>query len=190
MHYARLRLLLLDYLNFLTFYFFSIKTNNDNRLLHILFFFWISPKKCSTKQLFCTSGQNLCEIPVKEIIFGWVAGLNYNNIWNCTTKELLYRCFSIFLTINGSQNRTFIFVENIAMATSHLLILNYRQKRNWSYFLNYLLTYLLTDFIRAPSLAILSKFAGLKYHKYLSRSSLCYTILSYPILCCTILYLA
>ena len=44
------------------------------------------------------------------------------------------------------------------------------------------LTYLLSYFIRAPARTILSKFAGIKYHKYLSSFSLCYTALSHPIL--------
>ena len=89
-------------------------------VLHVLTFSELVIKKRSTKELFCTSGQNLWKIPAKEIIFSKAAGLNHDKVSNCTKRELLHRYFSIFLIIDGSWNRTFIFAEHIPMATSHL----------------------------------------------------------------------
>ena len=98
-------------------------------------------------------------------------------IKSCAKKKLLHRYFSIFLTIDGSQNRTFILVEHISMATS----LELQRKMDYffpfllTYLITYLLNYFLTHFIRAPTWTILGKFAGLKYYKRLSSSSLCCT---------------
>ena len=71
-------------------------------VLHILIFSELVIKKRSTKELFCTSGQNLWKIPAKEIIFSKAAGLNHDKVSNCTKWELLHRYFSIFLIIDGS----------------------------------------------------------------------------------------
>ena len=73
------------------------------------------------------------------------------------------------------------------MATS-LKLTTEMELKLLSTFLTNLITYCLTYFIQAPAQTILSKFAGLKYHKCLSSSSLYYTLLSYPILCYIILY--
>ena len=64
--------------------------------------------KCSMKQLLYTSGQSLDKIPEKEIIFSKVADLSYDNVWNCTKRDLLKRYFSIFLTIYASLTRTLL----------------------------------------------------------------------------------
>ena len=56
-------------------------------------------------------------------------------------------------------------------------------------FLPYLITYLLTHlFYLSSARTILSKLAGLKYYKCFSRSSLCHTMLSSPLLYHTTLY--
>ena len=55
-------------------------------------------------------------------------------------------------------------------------------------FLTHLTTYWLSCFIWALARTILSKFEGLEYYKCLSSSSLCHTMLSYPILYHTVLY--
>ena len=36
--------------------------------------------KCSTKQLFCASGQNLCKTLGKEIMFRETTALNYSKV--------------------------------------------------------------------------------------------------------------
>ena len=88
------------------------------------------------------------------------------------------------------------------MATSHLLILNYKKKKKTEIkillsLLNYSLTHSLTHSLtrsfnyllyRSSVRTVLNKLAGLKYHKYLSSSSICFTLLSYPLVYHTILY--
>ena len=44
-------------------------------------------KQYTTKQLFCTSRQNLCKIPGKDIIFSKYAALRYDKVSNCTKKH-------------------------------------------------------------------------------------------------------
>ena len=102
--------------------------------------------------------------------------MSYDNISNCTKKELLQRYFSILLTIDGFWTHF-----DGCFLSSNLELKREMKLKQLPSFLPYLITYLftywLTYFIQAPARTILSKlpYAGLKYHKYLSRSSLCYT---------------
>ena len=105
--------------------------------------------------------------------------MSYDTISNCTETELLHRYFSIFLTIDESleQNLYFCRTHIDGYFSSSNLELQTEMKLKLlpsllTYLITYLITYWLTYFIRAP---ILSKFAGLKYHKCMSSSSICYT---------------
>ena len=125
------------------------------------------------KQLFYTSCRSLDRIPEKDIIFSTVAGLSYENVWNCTKRELLNNYFSIFLTIYAFQN--FIFVGRISIATSHTPL---------TYLLYYTILYYTFLYYTIPYYTIL--YYIILY--YLCYAMLYYTILYYTILYYTLLY--
>ena len=117
--------------------------------MHIFIFSELVIKQCSTKQLFCTSGQNLCKVTAKEIIFSKVADLSYDKVWNSTKEKLLHRCFSIFLTTDESQNKTLLNFLLVCLLACLLVGLFSCLLACWlvdlfTYLFIYLFTYLLT----------------------------------------------
>ena len=160
--------------------------------MHILIFSESVMKKCSTKLLFCTSSQNLCKTTCKRDHF-----LAKLLAWTLIKSQTVLKrsfCTGIFQSFNHrwviEQNQWFCRAYfNGYFSSSNLELQTEMELKLLPFSLTCLNTYWLTYFIRAPARTILSKFVGLKHHKCFSRSSLCYTILSYSILYHTILYL-